>query len=1158
MASNNMFVFGAGGGQQVPVIPGQHAPQNALPPVKSVQQALSQDTAQPIAMSGNLADALKGIPPEQLFQIISMVQSGALQLPSLPSNAQPGAPAQVTMPAPPLVQPSSNHGAPAARIQDVDMDREEGELEDGEEAGPVRERDFLRPPPTGPRIRSVSPSGGSTRQQPNGTRVVRQPPQSRPDQVRSNGVQPEGVANGIAHVSSNKITTNARGKVVDARARARAFVLQMHNAGYTFDQLANEIPNKNALRRMYKSLGLPLPAEGGDKKDLGPVSAVLQPTQPQKSTPHAPSAPHPIMQIHSQVTQPPSVLGEPRPAELPIKKAPAPKPTASSREEYLARLAAVKSKAKNVNPKSTLEATASESSGAAPAPAPAPTPILEVSHAAAKPTFTAQSAQIPIADASSTASTFPAQPLTPSVATAPTKPPPAAGKIQTELIKQRLAALKASQAAKAHAAKRSSDVAPSSSPAPMASATISMSQPPAQHAVTGGVGSGIADLASSKPAPATNQIQPPQVQSMQAPPLPLPTAAPPASPPASRLFSLPGLFVASPPVQQLARPAQPFSPLPPVTSTTAKTYADKTASSPTTLNLNRKRAVAADFDGDVMVDSAPSAPKRPAFGQSRSNSESERLVIEVSDNEDGDDDMEIDTEPASTTTIAPQIVMRTPEGPSLFGSFTIAPGRGTPSTLNEADRRKMINELNRQIAEKEAKRKAKIAAQASSTSVSGQTTPTTKRATPTTLPNAVNGLLVPAVEHSRTVPTAAAQILSPVAVARQQERAQLEQRLKQLQEEAARRNGVASVIQPSVIPAAALPETPAAPVVELKDVQQNAGIPNAGEGKESADEADIDDETADLYSEDDQKGADVDVRVDDGTIGSPAVTMSEPGNISNAAVTLSGQAQSLATTNGERPNADPPTAAVADLAKTVTSDDTDMALTDVEEQNEAVDEAADNDEVSDRSAGDGVFIIKDRLTHDTLGQAEDTSDASSTNTDDAMSESDEEEIKTSARIHPNGNAHQKDRMDHDAISESLEVDIDGTLPAASAKGNHQQEEDEADESEEFYEPTVPDHAVSDADGDATTRVSEAIAEGGSLYEPVATEQATMKDFSHDVTQSLMLPGISDVQAISPPVGTAGVMEVADDVAPELQQPRAEQTAVEDDQVREDSDWSDIY
>ena len=194
--------------------------------------------------------ALAGISPEQLAAIGRLFQLGALTIPPLPPapSAQPSA-------ATPAVGQTTDHVPQAPQISnstpsqepDVDMDKEEGELEEDEVGDTPQERGFLRPPPTGPRNRSASPRGPLPNQRkpstkppaPNHTKGKAKQAQAQSPQ----STQPMALPNGHVHPGKD--------------AEAKAFVLEMVNSGYSFKDLVKELPNPRPLIRMFRQLGLP-------------------------------------------------------------------------------------------------------------------------------------------------------------------------------------------------------------------------------------------------------------------------------------------------------------------------------------------------------------------------------------------------------------------------------------------------------------------------------------------------------------------------------------------------------------------------------------------------------------------------------------------------------------------------------------------------------------------------------------------------------------------------------------------------------------------------------------------------------------------------------------------------------------------------------------
>ena len=157
------FVFGAGGGQAPPALPQQQSaaqqpngtsgglqPQAA--PIPAQQSAFQQNGQ----VSATDLAALQGISPQQLAALFRVFQSGKFdpppELPTVNSALAPTTTPQEQLQASGIQAPRLMDAL--AQEQDVDMDRDEGEIEEIEDAEPtsVKEaRGFLHPPPTGPR-----------------------------------------------------------------------------------------------------------------------------------------------------------------------------------------------------------------------------------------------------------------------------------------------------------------------------------------------------------------------------------------------------------------------------------------------------------------------------------------------------------------------------------------------------------------------------------------------------------------------------------------------------------------------------------------------------------------------------------------------------------------------------------------------------------------------------------------------------------------------------------------------------------------------------------------------------------------------------------------------------------------------------------------------
>ncbi|KAK1092432.1 hypothetical protein LTR48_004357 [Friedmanniomyces endolithicus] len=870
MSQDNPFLFAAGGRGPLQPPPSYqpHAPtqpppppsigQDQTPPV-AVQQAQMSAFQQNAALPAVPLDVLKGVPPEHVMAIIQALQSGQLTLPPVPTGPPPSGAATVPATALPLVAPTAPMQPIRKGLQDVDMDKEDGELEESEEPGAAPDREFLRPPPTGPRKASPNPRERQGRAQAGRRASVQTSPRaSRADtdsqrlQNGKRGISPSGA---VRKPSTNG-TTRSRHSI-DSGAAARAFVLQMHNADYTFEQLAQEIPNKKALMRMYKSLNLPLSTEV-----IPPPATNTTAPQPLRLESVASSA---IALVTKDI--PSATLSTPS-ASL-TKRLPPPKPAGPpDRAAYLAKLAAAK------NPR--VKATA--------APAQAPMDVEASAKVAAKkplaqpPTLPqpVQDSQLPPPATPSAAQISATQPASVPDIPQPSAPPIAhkpatqlsSGKsaIKTELIKQKLEALKAERAAKANAAQLSNDGLIASHPAatPMTAAgnpkqllDSPISTASNYVATTSAVPQVIPSQAKSLPMP-------PPVQPVRTIPSPLqstnltasvqPSYSPaahqtaylPAPPTPGRSFSsLPGLFMASAPVQPTTSFQQP-PPLPPASSlpkpspppstivtenrtaaaasalpsfTAQRTapkmvlspYASSPIASPGPLfNLARKRPVAADFDNDR----ARSAPKRPfSFGQSRSNSESERLVIEVSDDDDDEeDDMDLDPTPVEayprdTTHGLPPRPSGSLPGLTTRSNLPFAPP-AFGSTVDIAGKDKAIAEMKRKIAEREAQQAQLRGLKAggklvASANTSGKNTPLVPPPTPLTIDAvaADPGAVPPSISAGIKSPLSATaeRTLSAAGIAREHERVRLQQRFDELKEQMAGRED--AVVSPSPAPA---------------------------------------------------------------------------------------------------------------------------------------------------------------------------------------------------------------------------------------------------------------------------------------------------------------------------------------------------------------------
>ncbi|KAF7197894.1 Protein red1 [Pseudocercospora fuligena] len=647
MSQNIPFLFG----QPPAPVQTQHQQNGTnIPPQTPTNGAPTPTTQQQMAAppaglpAGFDMSALAGVTPEQFAMIARMIQQGVVPMPPgvVPPPAAatpPSAPATTWSTNPP--QPSADTPTPPntssatqANGQDVDMDKEEGELEEGEMEDAPKARDFLRTPPKGPRKRSRSPLPRGNAAPADRRGSQQGPALARPELQRaasSTGPAQASRSDGKAPVVNQPLNGNAHQPAVGKDAAAKAFILEMHRNGYSFDQLSREVGDTKTLRRMYQQLGLPLPSSSASPANQGGV---------------------PITQ-------------QPRKTSMPIATK---VPTPQNRSEYLAKLQAAKNK----------KAEASAKSATPPA---APTAASTTETTTVDPRL---------------------QPAKP--AAAPAAAPRTGGltKDKNELLRQKLDKLKAEQAARQQA-KQSSDAAAPSSPAvkPDQNAT------PPMPASRPGLGAGLVEAAARASDEASSNVGSngfvaSQNMAFQAP-------VPSASPTLNRGFGLPGLFT----TMLASARSNDASPQPISSRPTSSAPAQNVFAAPSSSTQQPVSAIEAPRNG--------STTQSQNFGQSRDVCHDDRYVIEVSsDEEEEDESMDVDDIPekphaeqmhfsnSTLKTTRPKLQMPT-GGISTPGT----PGVGTP---NADLKRKLeeIEEYKRQIAEAERKRQrnGKVKAQA--------------------------------------------------------------------------------------------------------------------------------------------------------------------------------------------------------------------------------------------------------------------------------------------------------------------------------------------------------------------------------------------------------------------------------------------------------------
>ncbi|KAI7516630.1 hypothetical protein KC316_g21039, partial [Hortaea werneckii] len=280
---------------------------------------------------------MNSLPPEQLAVLVQAIQSGALTMPpqvAAPTSQQP-TPTQDDPQPPPQQQLPR---APPIQQEPSPTDKEEGELEEGEEMEDPSPRPRTRSPPRKSKKRSASPKDPYGRSVNRRTSAQHQQMDGNP--AKSRRVSEFGGASGgnarRASGSVNRVNSSsslgAGGKRVDPGSAAKNFVRTMHDSGYTFDQLASEVPNRTALRKMYAELGLPHPAAaaGSDVRNGKQVEGKPSPSHGAASSTTTPNKAH---ETDSR-----------KPAEARKPPATAKAQPPANREEYLARLAKARSK----------------------------------------------------------------------------------------------------------------------------------------------------------------------------------------------------------------------------------------------------------------------------------------------------------------------------------------------------------------------------------------------------------------------------------------------------------------------------------------------------------------------------------------------------------------------------------------------------------------------------------------------------------------------------------------------------------------------------------------------------------------------------------------------------------------------------------------------
>jgi hypothetical protein len=565
----------------------------------------------------------------------------------------------------------------------------------------------------------------------------------------------------------------------------------MYRAGYAFDDIASELGDVRVLRVLFTDLGLNAPTEKPQPKQPQSTSVFAKARDKNPSV-SATATPEQGSPLNSTIAKP---AIKPIAKPVAITKAPA----SADRSAYLAKLQA----AKNKKNEALLASTD-------PSPVVAPV-VSQPPEAQQMPAMSVQSQPIP------------AQPKK--------------AKIQTELIRQRLEALKGEQARKQEAERLAIAAAAASSSfnATPAAPSVDPSAPQTPLRSTNATPHG-----SQVPGPIhTTEAQYQPAISIQPTPVP-------ALDFISQFPGLPGLFMTGTPPQISSGSYQP--PMPAVTSrpvmapVQAATDAipsnpDSILSSDATPSLEAEAEVESaiyetSIPAKTSVASSGQATPKHLFNQSKYDSNDDSVIIHVSDEDESESEFD-ETEERHEASGAPAPPLKsavpiTKPGPlrnfpapavSANTSAPTTPGATTPGGSAYERKLQEINEMHRRIAEMQKQpRKAKA-------KPLSPTDPATTLAAPTTnATNALPGLVN--VANNTLTPVATETAVHPVV------QQQMEAKLAQLEEEA---ETISEQRQ-------------AAPQTSLPTIaQQVSGVPGADSTTSSDDE---DDDAMDLSSGD--------------------------------------------------------------------------------------------------------------------------------------------------------------------------------------------------------------------------------------------------------------------------------------------------------------------
>nr|POF06928.1 protein red1 [Quercus suber] len=517
---------------------------------------------------------LTQFPPALVAQVLQAIQMGVIPMPPPPPPAPETFSGQVVAPTATVQQAqpeavasmpdwqgvkkmaqrqSVNGSTVQDATEDVNMDREDGEVEDGEIANDSHLSGFRHPPPTGPRARSQTPG----------------------DEALLDPYDPRGRDQSLSQTQSFSSSLGTSGQ----EDMSKDFVRQLHQAGYTFADLAKELGDSKSLRHLYHVLHLPIPAE---------QNAVLRASQ-----------------SHLEMPKPSSKW--PAPAKAPLS---------SDRTEYLKRLAAARNKAvaKNSTPPAPTVSAAK---------APKPTSAMLLRQDAALPEQAGPSSRKPVS-----------------------KIDEATAAAKRLLLKERLEALKAKQAAKLSNTQSLANDPVAFSTASRVNNVTNVANPSSPSIASRVLATTSPMVASSMKASSERSAVPSrQVHDVPPGQGNLPSPSPSLTPfrglpglQAPRLPGLPGLsggthLVPQSPIPNSARvPALSLAPNATRAYGGAASLSDVDSPAQTQdSGVLIKRAAGSDFE-------IPSAAPRRPFGASRHNSNTEQFIIHTSDDEEDDEE----------------------------------------------------------------------------------------------------------------------------------------------------------------------------------------------------------------------------------------------------------------------------------------------------------------------------------------------------------------------------------------------------------------------------------------------------------------------------------------------------------------------------------------